>query len=84
MGETGEGLRSEVRGFRNLESRPSNRVFLACLVGHAPQSVVLADFFSILLAADNEKVAWSNDRAGEAILCLERLERDAKPFRHFP
>ena len=32
------------------------------------------------LAADNEKVARSNSRAGEAILRLERIERDAKPF----
>jgi hypothetical protein len=32
------------------------------------------------LAADNEKVSRTNRRAGEAILRLERLERDAKPF----
>ena len=43
----------------------------------------LADLFGTLLAADNEKVAWSNSRAGEVILRFERLERDAKAFRHF-
>jgi hypothetical protein len=32
------------------------------------------------LAADHEKVARSNRLAGEAILCFERIERDAKPF----
>jgi hypothetical protein len=32
------------------------------------------------LAADNEKIARSNSRAGEVILGLEGLERDAKPF----
>ena len=35
---------------------------------------------AILLPADHEKVARPNSRAGEAILCLERIERDAKPF----
>ena len=40
----------------------------------------LADLFGTLLAADNEKVAWSNSRAGEVILRFERLERDAKAF----
>ena len=49
MGETGEGSRSEVRGCWNFESRTSNRAFLASLALHAPRSVLLADFLSILL-----------------------------------
>ena len=41
MGETGEGSRSEVRGFRNFEprTRTSYRAFLACLALHVPQAV---------------------------------------------
>jgi len=42
-----------------------------------------SDFISILLAADDEEVARSNSRVGEVILRLERLDRDAKPFRYF-
>ena len=47
--EAEEGSRSEVRGFRDFEPRTSGRAFRACLALHAPHSVVLADFFSILL-----------------------------------
>ena len=35
------------------------------------------------LAADDEKVARSNRRAGKAILRLQGLERDAKPLGYF-
>ena len=69
------------RKARHSESGLASR---ACRARRARRALERpADFFGILLAADNKKVAWSNGRAGEAILCLERLERDAKPFRHF-
>jgi hypothetical protein len=71
------------------------RIYLVCfvqLVGLVQLSkrdkpnnglLVLADFSCTLLAADNEKIARSNGRAGETILRLERLDRDVEPFRHF-
>jgi hypothetical protein len=43
------GPKFEVFGTSNPELRTSDRAFLACLALHAPQSVALADFFSILL-----------------------------------
>jgi hypothetical protein len=46
-GGTGEGSRSEVRGFRNFERRTSDH---ACLAWRARRALErLADFFSILL-----------------------------------
>ena len=38
---------------------------------------------SVRLAADNQKVAWSNGRARKAILRFEGFERDTKPLRYF-
>src|SRR6266849_52495 len=53
-----EGSRSEVRGFRNFEPRTLNFGSrpLASLALHAPRSVALADFFSILLGSRRELV----------------------------
>lgn len=44
-----EGSRSEIRSFRNLGSRTSDRTFFACRAPHAPRSVTLANCFSTLL-----------------------------------
>jgi hypothetical protein len=48
-GLDGDSSRSEARDFRNVEPRTSDRALLACLALHAPRSVVLADFFNIML-----------------------------------
>ena len=46
--ETSEGSNFWVLSFRKLEPRTPSRAFLAYLALHAPRSVVLTDFFSIL------------------------------------
>ncbi len=66
MGKTGEGSRFEVRGFLNFEPRTSNRALLAL---HAPRSVALADFFSLLLG--NRP---SRDETGGLIMATHTIE----------
>ena len=66
LSETGgsaKGSRSEVQGLRNFEPRTSDRVFVACLVLHAPRSV----------AHGKRRVSVRRGRAGEKTDCFSVL-----------
>lgn len=56
---------------------PCCQAFLSNLREHSVLRIVKG---GVSLAADDEKVAWSNGWAGEVVLCLECFEWDAKPL----